>query len=848
MISTPKVVVLGLMSRMPVAGVVWQTLHYLLGLDLLGFDAYYVEAHACTPTTLMTRPGTDGSAAAAGFISAVMHRFGFDGKWAFHALHADGRYYGMSERQITDLYREAACLLNLHGGTQPLDEHSQTGRLIYIETDPVQLQFEIASAHEPTLTLLDRHCAHFTFAENWGGPGCLLPVTDRYQFRPTRQPVIVDMWSGGDRPPGSIYTTVGNWDQKRDVTVEGQVYSWSKKREFLKLIDLPAQSGRRFELALSKPEVDQELLEAHGWSVRPASEVSVGIDRYRGYIRSSRGEFTVAKEQNVRFRSGWFSDRSATYLAAGRPVITQDTGFGHILPVGEGLFSFTKPDEVVEALSAIDSDYDRHCQAAAEIARTYFDHEKVLRRVLAAVDLEPPTRTCPDSDERIDRRNAFASLYTTLPVDLALEPVGKNPLALHPDTVKRVLCAPVPAVGRPSPAAFVDASVVVVTIDQLPVTRLCLESVLINTERPSFELIVVDNGSSEATVSYLESLAEANPSVVRLVLNEANTGFPFAVNQGLAEAVGRALVILNNDTIVAPGWLNGLLAHLTHPGVGMVGPVTNEAGNECRIPVTYRTYGELLAFCAQRPRDGRERDVDMLTMFCVAIPRHVYQTVGDLDTGYGVGLFEDDDYAMRLNRAGFRCVCAEDVFVHHFGRASFGSLVPTGEYERVFVDNRARFEAKWDVPWAPHSPPLDPAYRQLVERVRKAVVEAVPSGATVAVASRGDDRLVMIPGLRAIHFPSGLEGVYAGYYPANGAETVQVVEAARREGCTHLVFPAPALWWLDHYPALGRYLDGHGRKLWHDATTAAIYELRPPPEDAAAHPQPLPPRDQGTRR
>src|SRR5438093_707697 len=141
---SPVVVVLGMMSKMPVGGVVWQTLHYLLGLRLLGYDAYYVEAHARTPGMLMEEGDGDGSAAAADFIGSILGRFDMADRWAFQALHADGRCYGLSEGEVAGLYRSADLLINLHGGTEPLPEHAETGRLVYVETDPVQLQAELA--------------------------------------------------------------------------------------------------------------------------------------------------------------------------------------------------------------------------------------------------------------------------------------------------------------------------------------------------------------------------------------------------------------------------------------------------------------------------------------------------------------------------------------------------------------------------------------------------------------------------------------------------------------------------------------------------------------------------------
>jgi hypothetical protein len=156
----------------------------------------------------------------------------------------------------------------------------------------------------------------------------------------------------------------------------------------LKFLDLPARTGQEFELALSSyDEPDKQLLESKGWKLRPAGEFSDDFDRYRSYVAGSRAEFTVAKDQNIRFRTGWFSDRSATYLAAGRPVITQETGFSRILPTGTGLFAFSTIEEIIEAVQQINSDYETHCQAAFDIAREYFSHDVVLKRLLADAGL-----------------------------------------------------------------------------------------------------------------------------------------------------------------------------------------------------------------------------------------------------------------------------------------------------------------------------------------------------------------------------------------------------------------------------------------------------------------------------
>ena len=384
-----KVVLLGMMSRMPVAGNVWLIAHYMVGLQRLGYDPYYVEAHARTPTMLMTSRDDDGSARAAAFIAGVMERFGFGDRWAFHALHDDGRCYGMTEGELSRLYDSATLIVNMHGGTVPRPEHYATGRLVYLGTDPVEVEVELFHGHQGAIEFLEPHCAFFTWGENYGNPDCRVPVSDRFHFVPTRAPVVMDLWQGEATAGGRAFTTIGNWRQAwRTIEFQGETYHWSKHLEFLKFLDVPTRTAQEFELALgSYTEDDQRMLEEKGWRVRSGLEVSLELDRYRDYIAASRGEFTVAKDQNVRLRSGWFSERSSQYLASGRPVITQDTGFGNVLPTGEGLFAFSTVDEIEGAVEAINSDYDRHCRAATEVAREYFSYEVVLPRMLHEVGL-----------------------------------------------------------------------------------------------------------------------------------------------------------------------------------------------------------------------------------------------------------------------------------------------------------------------------------------------------------------------------------------------------------------------------------------------------------------------------
>jgi hypothetical protein len=381
----PRIVVLGMLTKMPVAGVVWQYLHYLLGFERLGYEAWYVEDHGINPSMFSTDsdPGTDRAAA---FIASMMRRGGLDGRWAYHALHDDGAVHGLSDSELADLYRSAALIVNMHGGTTPRPEHASGDRLVYLQTDPGQLQAELREGRAETVEFLEPHAAFFTFAESIGADHCGLPVSDRFEFVPTRQPVVLDLWTTTDGP-WATFTTIGNWRQRwRDIVLDGEPYTWSKHHEFTKVLDLPARTGARFELALSAlGRRDGDDLQAHGWRVVDAAAISSDCDVYRTYIQRSKGELTVAKDQNVRLRTGWFSDRSATYLASGRPVITQDTGFGHHLPVGEGLFAFSCLDEAADAVAAVQADPIRHGLVAADIAREHFDADKVLKALLAEV-------------------------------------------------------------------------------------------------------------------------------------------------------------------------------------------------------------------------------------------------------------------------------------------------------------------------------------------------------------------------------------------------------------------------------------------------------------------------------
>lgn len=808
-----RVVVLGMLTKMPVPGVAWQTLHYLEGLRRLGCDVFYVEAHGRTPSMFMAHEHDDGSARAAAYLEAVLKRFGFGDRWAFHALHHDGRCFGMSERELSRLYRSAAMLLNLHGGTQPVAELADTERLIYLETDPVQLQVELHDDVTDSVRFLEPHRAFFTFAENLGGADCGLPLDARFAFHPTRQPVVLDWWAdrapavGGGRAGTGSLTTIGNWRQQwREVRYAGETYHWSKHLEWERFLDLPARTGADFELALSGfEEQDRAALEARGWRVRPAMELT--LDGYRDFIAGSAAELTVAKDQNIRLRTGWFSDRSATYLAAGRPVITQDTGFGCALPTGEGLFAFATLEEAAEAVARVQAEPEHHRRAAAAIAREHFAHNVVLRPLLARAGIALPQRK-----------------PASLPRELSLAVAARRPTTLAPESEATALLAPLPhRAGAPSKP---DVSVVVVCHDGLPFTKLCLAALLERTPHSKLEVIVVDNGSRDGTAEYLDALPDTAPCV-RVLRNAENRGFPAAANQGLAAARGTAFVLLNNDVLVPAGWLDPLLAALADHAVGLAGPTTNRIGTEAEVECEVETLAALEQFAAERAaaHAGELRDVRMAAMFCLALRRETFTRVGPLDESFGLGLLEDDDYSERVRAAGLRVVCAEASFVHHFGEASFGALVRSGARERLLRENRRHFEAKHGIAWVPYERRQAPRYVQLTDRIRALVAAQLPPEATVLVVSRGDEQLLDLDGRRAWHFPQGDGGVYAGHHPGDSAEAIAHLEALRARGGSHLLFPQTGMWWLEHYGGLAEHLAQSARPVVQEQDTCVIFEL-----------------------
>jgi len=374
------------MAEMPVAGVAWQVLHYLEGLKRLGHEVVYVEDTGSWPYDPDLETVTDDARGATRRLAGLLDPCVGPESWAFVNAARPDEVAGMGAGRLRTALRDAEILVNLSAVTVLRDAYLEVPVRIYLETDPVTPQLEIAEGRSLTVDLLAAHTHHFTFGERIGHAGCEVP-TGPFTYRATRQPIVLDWWAAPLlRPDAPVrFTTVASYRQPaKDVTWRGERYGWSKSDELAKLDDVPARAPAAMELALAVDDLRAvDALRRRGWHVVPAAPLSRDPRAYRDYIHGSHAEFSVAKDQNVRLRSGWFSDRTASYLASGRPAVVQDTGFDAVLPTGAGLLSFRTPEEALAAVHEVVSDLPRHARAARVIAEEHFRAEDVLARLLA---------------------------------------------------------------------------------------------------------------------------------------------------------------------------------------------------------------------------------------------------------------------------------------------------------------------------------------------------------------------------------------------------------------------------------------------------------------------------------
>ena len=384
-----KAIVTGMIASYPVGGVVWDYGQYALGLERLGFEVCYLEDTGWQ--TYDPRKGEYGEdcsyaveflARSLGALSPSLAK-----RWRFRNM--EGKTYGLEDKSFSEALRSADLFLNVSGGTLLRDEYLACKRKVLIDSDPGWNHFRNFPRWDANPNWHGSHGyrAHdyfFTYAERIGKPDCVLPDFG-LAWQTTRPPVVLDCWHA--EPPGDNWTTVMTWNNFQEIIQHQDVTYGTKEMEFGKVEQLPGRTKAKLELAVGGDSAPRNRWRALGWSVVESEGISRTPEDYRRYIQRSRGELSVAKNVYVATRCGWFSCRSVCYLAAGLPVVVQDTGFSECIPTGEGLLAFSSLDEATRAIDSVEREYDRHQHAARELARTQFASDVVLGDLLRRIGL-----------------------------------------------------------------------------------------------------------------------------------------------------------------------------------------------------------------------------------------------------------------------------------------------------------------------------------------------------------------------------------------------------------------------------------------------------------------------------
>jgi hypothetical protein len=383
-----SIVIAGALAQKPGrGGHTWVFLQYLLGFRKLGWDVLFLDR---------LDPAMDAECAGdlrrlersrpVRYVRDVLTRYGFDGSYA---LLCDGgsQTIGLTRTEILERVSASAGLINIMGFLTDRAILAAAPTRVFLDIDPGFGQmWHALGLHD----VFAGHDAFVTIAERLGQPDCAIP-TCGVRWITTRQPIVLDEWpiapaADGEAPITSVATWRGAYGPiEYDATTYGL-----RAHQFRKFAALPDRARGRFEVALdigAADAKDVDLLRGHGWSLVDPCLVAGDPWRYRDYIRNSAAELMIAKGMYVQSRSGWFSDRSICYLASGRPVLAQDTGFTESLPTGEGLLAFSTLDEAVEAADAIAADPVRHGQAARRIAEAAFDSSRVLTTLVRRLEL-----------------------------------------------------------------------------------------------------------------------------------------------------------------------------------------------------------------------------------------------------------------------------------------------------------------------------------------------------------------------------------------------------------------------------------------------------------------------------
>jgi hypothetical protein len=372
------------MVRYPLGGMLSWALQYLVGFQRLGHEVWFVEKSGYPNSCFDPARGvmSDDCSYGTAALRALLARFGLQDRWCY--VDAAGRYHGLAREQVEQVFRSADLFVDMGTHGSWLAEAAAARLRVLVDGEPGFTQMKMVN-RQAAGEWVPAYDYYYTTGQNIGTPASTVPTAGK-SWRPLFHPVVVDLFPREPAGPGAPFTTVMNWQSYGPVKYRGATYG-HKDVEFEKFIDLPRRAAIPLEVAVSGKHVPAERLRGAGWRVRDAHAVTASFDSFRDYLGASRGEFSVCKNGYVVTKGGWFSDRGAAYLASGRPVVMQDTGFGAHLPCGRGLFTVGTVEEAAAAIAEINGDYERHSEAAYEIARAYLDAPKVLEKFLGELGI-----------------------------------------------------------------------------------------------------------------------------------------------------------------------------------------------------------------------------------------------------------------------------------------------------------------------------------------------------------------------------------------------------------------------------------------------------------------------------
>jgi hypothetical protein len=415
MTSKLRIIVTGLVGLYPVGGVAWDYLQYVIGLAKLGHDVYYYEDTWRWPYHPLEKQYTADGSYSAKYIGDFFKDYAPELKDKWHYFHLHETSFGIDRVAFNEVAKQADLFLNISGACAIPEQLSPQCIKVFLDTDPGYNQIVFSERFSWSENVgrwcqnVAEHDRHFTYAENIHNNDCLIPSIG-FNWKTTRMPIVRGLW---DLPPISLkgskpapWTTVMSWNAFKGKLIYQEVEYKSKGAEFEKFMSLPKRIKVPFFIAVGGITTPFKWFEKHdwrlvsrflserarqrkfkqlgsyGWQVGEAPNLTSSPQQYCELIANSRGELSVAKNVYVALHTGWFSCRSACYLAAGKPVVVQDTGFSSILPTGAGIMPFLTLEEAVAAIETVEGDYERHAKAARVIAEEYFDSDKVLNQFI----------------------------------------------------------------------------------------------------------------------------------------------------------------------------------------------------------------------------------------------------------------------------------------------------------------------------------------------------------------------------------------------------------------------------------------------------------------------------------